>query len=901
MQTIFNLAFVLLCGCVFVSANATISVENEYRLNYNLVQCPGTTDSECLCPQTTDYECEEGFYCPNSPSFLEENKFPCTDGMFCPTNTAQAIYCCAGHYCPSPKEIKVCPEGHFCHTGLMEPTECAPLSDCPEGTKIQNKIGSLVLLVIVMAALIIGYTIAEYVINIRRGEKLQKMQEKKKKRIEQQKSIVISLESKKETYTITFEELGLTLPNGRKIMDGVTGELYPGTVTAVMGPSGAGKTTFLSLISGKVQKTKGTIKINGEVEDNGVTKYKKLVGFVPQEDTMLRMMTVKENLLFSARFRLPASYTSDKISLRISEVLDILGLVDVMYSVIGDERTRGISGGQRKRVNIGMELVADPSILFLDEPTSGLDSTASEEVCYCLKKISRLGLTISTVIHQPRYEIFAMFDRALLLGKGGRTVFQGNCKDALPYFTSIGFQLPPHGNPADFYMDVISGKSPRFIKRPLAGQDISTFTLKDMQRLALHHKLPLQLSDRLSAHEVTGSKFTTLSDTELESILGQSALHLAEIVRNPQNYTFLEQDPEFTKEQLFELWEKKAGTFRENSVYNTLDIFHIEIPFLTDFLLDFKSWFVDARQSLTSLFQKDPYRETPGFLWQFMYCFNRAFTQTYRDRNIIILGNALHLFAGLFLGIASRSLEFVGPLSPDLAPSCPYELIRRGKCTIPLSDNFAQSGNLLTWAIGFCGIAAGATTFGHEKVVFWRDSSAGLNPFSYFFAKIMSDIPRLLLAGSCFFLAYVLVFSPSGAMYELYGLMLALYYAGFGCGYFVSQLVHPEAASMVGVAFALVWSIVFSGTNPRLKSVPDEYGESSMFLWDISYARWGVEAFYVLNIKPFDHEDLSSALRIWSYDLDNYGKCILNILGIGTMWRMISLVMLLAKDRQKKK
>ena len=163
----------------------------------------------------------------------------------------------------------------------------------------------------------------------------------------------------------------------------------------------------------------------------------------------------------------------------MDHVIDALDLYDVRHSIIGDEARRGISGGQRKRVNIGIELVADPTVLFLDEvrglgvdvtygtnatalqPTSGLDSTSSREVCQVLRDIADLGLTIVTVIHQPRYEIFCMFHDVLLLGKGGHTVYLGPSDKALDYFESLGFKCPEHVNPPDFFMDVIAGLVPR--------------------------------------------------------------------------------------------------------------------------------------------------------------------------------------------------------------------------------------------------------------------------------------------------------------------------------------------------------------------------------------------------------------------------------------------------------
>jgi len=172
---------------------------------------------------------------------------------------------------------------------------------------------------------------------------------------------------------------------------------------------------------------------------------------------MLRELTVRENIVYSARIRLP-SWSAKEIEDHVNAVINALGLDHVQHSQIGDEFTRGVSGGQRKRVNIGIELAACPIALFLDEPTSGLDSTAALSVCQTLKIIAGLGINVVAVIHQPRYEIFDSFDDVLLLAPGGRTVFAGPQKEALPYFESLGFEFPPKINPADVLMDMIAGK-----------------------------------------------------------------------------------------------------------------------------------------------------------------------------------------------------------------------------------------------------------------------------------------------------------------------------------------------------------------------------------------------------------------------------------------------------------
>ncbi|KJE90030.1 ABC transporter [Capsaspora owczarzaki ATCC 30864] len=278
----------------------------------------------------------------------------------------------------------------------------------------------------------------------------------------QQEEQMLLLGNPEMRFQLRFEKLGLKLlRSDHKVLEGVTGQLMPGRLTAVMGGSGAGKSSFLTTLAGRATygEELGLLEING-IPDS-LKRYKHLVGFVPQEDTMLRMLTVYETLYFSAMTRLPRHMsTQQKLGL-IETVLEVLGLSEIRFSKIGDEDTRGISGGQRKRVNIGIEMVGQPSVLFLDEPTSGLDSSSSKEVCGCLQRLAKTGLTVVAVVHQPRYEIFDMLDDLLLLGKGGRTVYLGPSKQALSYFEGLGFRCPSQCNPADFLIDVCMGEVAR--------------------------------------------------------------------------------------------------------------------------------------------------------------------------------------------------------------------------------------------------------------------------------------------------------------------------------------------------------------------------------------------------------------------------------------------------------
>ena len=222
-----------------------------------------------------------------------------------------------------------------------------------------------------------------------------------------------------------------------------------------MGASGAGKSTFVNVLMGKQTNTGGITKVNGV--PGQTSKYKKIIGYVPQDDIVLPELTVRENILHSARIRLPSTWKDDEIQQHVDVLLSCLHLDHVRDSLVGSTAAPVISGGQRKRVSIGMELAAAPMALFLDEPTSGLDATSAASIMMTLKALSKLGITVVTIIHQPRQEIFESLDTLMLFG-AGRMIYSGKVAEAKRYFEGCGFNFPQHGNPADVMIDIIAGQ-----------------------------------------------------------------------------------------------------------------------------------------------------------------------------------------------------------------------------------------------------------------------------------------------------------------------------------------------------------------------------------------------------------------------------------------------------------
>lgn len=224
----------------------------------------------------------------------------------------------------------------------------------------------------------------------------------------------------------------------KTLLDHVSFKALPGDLIALMGPSGAGKTTLLLTLNGYTPPTAGQVRINGEDLYSIYDALRGSIGYVPQDDIVHPELTVWEAVRYSARMRLPPDYSEDEIDRRVQTTLSQLGLESVSHLQIGRPEKKILSGGQRKRVNIAMELVTDPVILFLDEPTSGLaadDTTALVQLLSDLAK--QTGKTIITTIHQPAKDEYEKFNLALVLGAGGIPIYYGPAKDGYRFFGAL--------------------------------------------------------------------------------------------------------------------------------------------------------------------------------------------------------------------------------------------------------------------------------------------------------------------------------------------------------------------------------------------------------------------------------------------------------------------------------
>ena len=229
-----------------------------------------------------------------------------------------------------------------------------------------------------------------------------------------------------------------TFPNGKVALQGIEIKEESGTLFGIMGGSGAGKTTLLNVLSGIDPTDQATVKLNGcEISTN---ESKSNVGFIPQDDLLMEELSVYQNLYYNAKL-INDSWTEEVLCEKVDKVLKELGLFEIRDVAVGNPLNKKISGGQRKRLNIALELIREPMVLFVDEPTSGLSSKDSENVMQLLKHLAQSGKIIFVVIHQPASDIYKLFDKLFILDVGGLPVYYGNPIEAVIYFKTITNQV----------------------------------------------------------------------------------------------------------------------------------------------------------------------------------------------------------------------------------------------------------------------------------------------------------------------------------------------------------------------------------------------------------------------------------------------------------------------------
>jgi len=233
---------------------------------------------------------------------------------------------------------------------------------------------------------------------------------------------------------LDVQEISHSFADGNVALAGISFRLPKSSMMAIMGPSGSGKTTLLQVLLSDIKANNSKVRIDDQDYHANYNFYQKYIGYVPQDDLLFPNLTVYENLHYRIRLALPQLKNHTEIHTRISNLLHSVGLFDQRHMIVGDVMNKRLSGGQRRRLNIALELILNPVIIILDEPTSGLSSKDSESIAEFLADLKEQNKIIICTIHQPSPTVFKYFDRVLLLDKGGREVFFGGTNEVFGYF-----------------------------------------------------------------------------------------------------------------------------------------------------------------------------------------------------------------------------------------------------------------------------------------------------------------------------------------------------------------------------------------------------------------------------------------------------------------------------------
>lgn len=240
--------------------------------------------------------------------------------------------------------------------------------------------------------------------------------------------------------------------NLKNVLEEVNAVMPSGSLTAIIGSSGSGKTSLLNLMAGRVSLSRA--KVSGTTTFNGNTNIESVrSAYVMQEDVLIPTLTVRETLQYSADLRLPPPTTKEERRAIVEQVILELGLKECANTRIGTTTQKGCSGGEKRRTSIGVQLLANPSVLFCDEPTTGLDATSAFQIIRTLKRLAQDGRTVIVSIHAPRSEIWKLFDNVILLARGS-PLYSGPVGNSVPHFEQCGHVLPPFVNPAEYLIDL---------------------------------------------------------------------------------------------------------------------------------------------------------------------------------------------------------------------------------------------------------------------------------------------------------------------------------------------------------------------------------------------------------------------------------------------------------------
>lgn len=417
---------------------------------------------------------------------------------------------------------------------------------------------------------------------------------------------------KRPAVDLAFHNLTYRVKEGRRnndkvILKEVSGRLRSGELTAIMGPSGAGKSTLLNILSGyKTAGIEGSITMNGK--ERNISQFRKLSAYIMQDNQLHGNLTVEEAMSVATNLKLSTTVTKDKKTVVIKEILDTLGLQEHRRTL-----TRNLSGGQKKRLSIALELVNNPPVMFFDEPTSGLDSSTCFQCINLLKFLARGGRTIICTIHQPSARLFEMFDQLYTLADG-QCVYQGNTRQLVPFLGTLGLECPSYHNPASYVIEVSCGEHGDHTRKLV--------------------------------NAIENGKRDIRSDDDFKSIKPRN--DTVHIHNNGSNIKFDLNDAQNVSEKFAETNKSNGNALLQNAMFNDIakdGSNTVAIPIETD-----RDQVSAATALLSDETVKSPERYPTSQFHQFWVVLKRSLLFSRRDWTLMYLRLFAHILVGFLIG-----------------------------------------------------------------------------------------------------------------------------------------------------------------------------------------------------------------------------------------------------------
>ncbi|KAI0775145.1 hypothetical protein BD413DRAFT_294544 [Trametes elegans] len=617
--------------------------------------------------------------------------------------------------------------------------------------------------------------------------------------------------------SLHFSNISYSL-GGRTILDNISGSAKPGQLLAIMGASGAGKSTFLDILARKNKKgvVSGTTLVNGrEIAD---ADFKKVMGFVDQEDTLMSTLTVYETVLYSALLRLPREMSLEAKKYRTLETMNELGILGIKDSRIGDTGRRSISGGEKRRVSIACELVTSPSILFLDEPTSGLDAYNALSVIDSLVSLARdYNRTVVFTIHQPRSNIVSLFDQLIVLARG-KLIYSGEADKVTDYLAQVGHPCPLGFNVADFLIDLTmqAGLEPSSLESPPSEDQLRTETneeasnLRDEERGLARETISLHSAPGVSERTRAGSIHSSTAYIRRQtSRLLEAIAPSGEVSDGP------------IPAKLAEL----IDAFKRSEIASSLEAEIVEVASApaaqgngngTSELPD-----VAVESNITRG------RKRASWATQFRILSGRAFKNLYRDPALL----AAHYISAV--GVALICGFFFQNITNDIA-------------------GFQNRLGVFFFTLALFGFSclSSLNLFANERILFMRERANGYySSFTYFASKILFDIlplrvvPPLVFGGIIY--GWIGLVSEVSTFWKF---MLTLVLFNLTTASVILLLsiafASTSVSSLVGTLIML-FNLLFTGLLINRKSVPAAF----QWLHTMSFFHAAFEALAVNELR----------------------------------------------------